>query len=308
MTELISIDRINSKQFIDYISCAISVDCEGYAYHPQPTFGAENENYFLGVNTKGGVIELVLRCKPHICSQWREGYGEDYIQKEYHALKEFQRLDIGYNTANVWALTHGGLLDTDYFLMERLRGSILYWGFKPEYSAQLIENYARAVGRLSNIPLDMSDTLTKRLPEFSMQDKFVLTVKKAMHKYSHNHLMNYALAWLKQHFPAPREKVICHGDLNPSNILTDGDEICGIIDWENIHISDDSLNQLTSIGWIYDRDDLIDTFCHYFQRTREEFHWHLVWWYFTNAFNYNDIGSWEEYNRERLIKEVEYSG
>src|SRR5271155_4953525 len=105
-----SIDIINSKPFLEYISKAIEAECLGYIHQPQESFGRENENYFLGVKTGDKVVELVLRCKPNSVRPSREGYDEDYIRKEFYLLKELERLDLGYKTPKVWGLAHGGLL------------------------------------------------------------------------------------------------------------------------------------------------------------------------------------------------------
>ena len=299
---------VTSKPFLDYISAAIGAECLAHNYPPKETFGRENENYFLGLETKDGLIELVLRCEPREIRPSREGYHEDYISKEYYLLEELQNLPLGYRTPKVWGLMSGGLLETNYFLMERLEGSVLQWNFQPTYTEKLIRNYAEAVAALSNISLDFSATITRLLPEFPLAKTFSVTEVIAKRKYGNEKLMKYALDWLKEHFPRPRNKVISHGDLNPSNILTRNDSICGIIDWENAHISDESLVEVTHIGWIYDREDLIEIFCGEFGRSEEDLKWHLVRWFFANTFNQNEISSWEKYNRERLVRVLGYPG
>jgi aminoglycoside phosphotransferase (APT) family kinase protein len=129
-----SIAAITSRPFLDYISAAIGIECLGYTHPPKETFGRENENYFLGIQTKDGPIELVLRCEPKEMRPSREGYQEDYIAKEFHILRELQNLELGYRTSKVWGLTSGGLLETNYFLMEKLEGSVLHWNFQPNYT------------------------------------------------------------------------------------------------------------------------------------------------------------------------------
>ena len=308
MNRTIAIDNIYSRQFMEYISASVGMKCFEYAQAPQQTFGAENENYFLTISTAEGPLELVLRCKPNYITQYREGYDIDYIIKEYSLLEELQRIDLGYRTSRVWGLRSGELLNTDYFLMEKLPGIPLYWNFLPHYTDALTHNYATAVSELSQIPLSLSDKLTKLLPEFSLAYSFSLIEQKANRNHRHDPLMNYALGWLKEHFPITSRKVIRHGDLNPSNVLTDGDSICGIIDWENAHISDEPIGEITHVGWIYDREDLIDVFCQAFGRSRDELKWHLVKWYFANTFNNNAMGDWEAYNQDRLNDELGYHG
>jgi len=306
MPATIAIDNIYSREFMDYLSETIGVRCREYARQPQQTFGRENENYFLSIGSTAVPVEVVLRCKPNFVTPSREGYDQDYIRKEYLLLEELQRIDIGYRTPKVWGFRSGGLLDTEYYLMEKLTGTPLYWNFLPHYSATLIRNYAKAVSALSQISLSLSQTLTELLPKFSLAHSFQLIEEKAMRKHRQDPLRPYALAWLKEHFPLTSKQVIRHGDLNPSNILTEDDRITGIVDWENAHISDEPLGEITHVGWIYDRAELIDVFCEAFGRSREELKWHLVLWYFGNTFNDNDIGIWETYNRDRLAVELGY--
>jgi len=47
------------------------------------------------------------------------------------------------------------------------------------------------------------------------------------------------LRWLEAHRPAePEDKVICHGDFHPLNILMVGRVVSGVIDWPNVTIAD----------------------------------------------------------------------
>jgi aminoglycoside phosphotransferase (APT) family kinase protein len=48
-----------------------------------------------------------------------------------------------------------------------------------------------------------------------------------------------AMDWLAAHRPpAPERPVICHGDLHPQNILMEGGEVTGVIDWPNTLVAD----------------------------------------------------------------------
>jgi len=41
--------------------------------------------------------------------------------------------------------------------------------------------------------------------------------------------------WLDQHRPEPPESpAICHGDFHPGNVMVDGGEVTGVIDWANV--------------------------------------------------------------------------
>lgn len=41
-----------------------------------------------------------------------------------------------------------------------------------------------------------------------------------------------SFAWLQNHVPpAPKQRVLCHGDLNPTNLLMKSDRVTGVLDW-----------------------------------------------------------------------------
>jgi aminoglycoside phosphotransferase (APT) family kinase protein len=47
------------------------------------------------------------------------------------------------------------------------------------------------------------------------------------------------LQWLLEHRPPePEERVICHGDFHPLNILMEGETVSGVIDWVNTTVAD----------------------------------------------------------------------
>ena len=47
-----------------------------------------------------------------------------------------------------------------------------------------------------------------------------------------------ALGWLLARRPAPRRKVICHGDFHPFNLLIERGSVSGVLDWTQAHLGE----------------------------------------------------------------------
>ena len=57
------------------------------------------------------------------------------------------------------------------------------------------------------------------------------------------------VAWLEDRRPPePRTMAICHGDFHPLNILVDGDQTTGVIDWVNIVIAEPAMDVGSAIA------------------------------------------------------------
>lgn len=56
------------------------------------------------------------------------------------------------------------------------------------------------------------------------------------------------LAWLENHRPASAQAAICHGDFHPLNILADGGEPTGVIDWPNVVIAEPAMDVGSAIA------------------------------------------------------------
>jgi aminoglycoside phosphotransferase (APT) family kinase protein len=60
-----------------------------------------------------------------------------------------------------------------------------------------------------------------------------------------------ALAWLEDRRPRePRTMAICHGDFHPLNILVDGDQTTGVIDWASMVIAEPAMDVGSAIASI----------------------------------------------------------
>ncbi len=57
-----------------------------------------------------------------------------------------------------------------------------------------------------------------------------------------------ALAWLRDHRPAPAQAAICHGDFHPLNILAEDGKPTGVIDWPNVVIAEPSMDVGSAIA------------------------------------------------------------
>ncbi len=51
---------------------------------------------------------------------------------------------------------------------------------------------------------------------------------------------------LVEHLPDPLRPVVAHGDYHPGNVLRDGEEVVGVVDWSNARITDPRLDLATT--------------------------------------------------------------
>ncbi len=57
----------------------------------------------------------------------------------------------------------------------------------------------------------------------------------------------YLLAWLRRRLPVARRISVVHGDLRFGNLLYEGDQLTGLLDWEMTHRGD----PVEDLGWVY---------------------------------------------------------
>jgi len=66
-----------------------------------------------------------------------------------------------------------------------------------------------------------------------------------------------SLDWLVRTRPAPRARVVCHGDFHPLNLLVDGGRVSGVLDWTHAHLGEPEFDaayaSLTLRLWPLDR-------------------------------------------------------
>ncbi|MCG2621297.1 phosphotransferase family protein [Arthrobacter sp. I2-34] len=137
--------------------------------------------------------------------------------------------------------TDPGRLGSAFLIMERLRGTTAGDVFEPPANEGLALQLAEQVGLLHAIGVEdvaddpflagkdlTSEQLKAQLAEFRQ------TVEQYSAPYAS---VLGALDWLEAHVDGiEARQVLVHGDLGFHNVLADGNELTGVLDWELAHL------------------------------------------------------------------------
>lgn len=137
-------------------------------------------------------------------------------------------------------------VDGTFFTSERLRGrmcSSRVDGESAQFSEALLLKLAELLGKLHSLPLENFREYITKYDEMSIFEvtneqryrqklayykKFVRDVPHPPSPY-----ITWLFSWLEANVPEDtRRPVLTHGDYNVHNILREGEEITGIVDWE----------------------------------------------------------------------------
>ncbi len=125
----------------------------------------------------------------------------------------------------------------------------------PELARQLGDQLARIHAirpprdDLSFLPLPMPDAVTIAIAE----------MRRALDKATEARpALEYVLAWLLDHRPAPRPLALVHGDFRTGNYLVEHNQLAGILDWEFCHWGDprEDLGWFCARCWRFGNDAL----------------------------------------------------
>jgi aminoglycoside phosphotransferase (APT) family kinase protein len=309
----------NASRVLKYLADSTALDISLLREPPMPTKGGvENRNYHISVTANKINYDFILRCSPEKIPEWRREYGLYDLHREYRILQELRLLSIGLVTPRVYGYDSGGIFGVPCFVMEHLPGKYLTFHFDPSYDESLIHEMAHAVAEVSNIAYESNAWLKTNLPRWTM-DKVLAWFERESHRFRDDPLVLYALSWLRDHLPASRKLVMCHGDPNPSNFLVKDNHIYAVVDWEFACLKDDPLDDLLCVGWLLDRKDwnpaadllttkrLRNLFCQAQDRDVEELKWFEVRGWFGGTYvNYNQ--ALFQTHRKGLAQAVGYQG
>ena len=263
----------NVPRLLEYLSGAIGRNVSSLNGRPRLLAGgAENRNYHCSVGVDGSDLECVLRCQPENIPEWRRDWGLYDLEREFRVLQELPALNIGLATPKVYGFSDR--LGVPSFLMERLPGTPLEHEYRPSYG-EILPAYARAVATISTIAVESSSWLMANLTRRTIDDEMAWSEEKSR-RFRNDPMRNYSLSWLREHRPPSRPLVMSHGDPNPSNCLTTGGRITGVVDWEFACLTDDPLGGLLRVTWLYQWEAFRPLFCRAMQRDVADLTWHFV--------------------------------
>lgn len=234
--------------------------------------GAQNRSYACSVLAGGEVLECVMRCEPASIPPWRQGWGFYDLEREFGILREIHAFDFGVSTPRAHGLSDA--LGVPGFLMDRLPGAPMAHDYRPSDRA-VVPEYARLVAATSKVAVAEDSWLRRNLVEWTMDTQLAWADEKSQH-VADEPLRNYSLAWLREHRPAVQPLLMSHSDPNPGNWLAENGRITGLVDWEFARLTDDPINGLLRITWLYQSEELVRVFCEALDRDPADFSWHLA--------------------------------
>ncbi|MBW8827251.1 MAG: phosphotransferase family protein [Acidobacteria bacterium] len=145
-------------------------------------------------------------------------------------------------------------------LLERLPGASAFVFASPEEHAAVGRQYVELVAALHTLDLDALDLpnvprptspVDHALVDLAQWDDFV--TRRRMTEADPT--LAVASAWLHEHAPTSVQRTsLIHGDCGPGNLLHQGGNVTGMIDWELAHIGD----PMDDLAWWWFREDLHD--------------------------------------------------
>jgi aminoglycoside phosphotransferase (APT) family kinase protein len=205
----------------------------------------------LDARAEGGprTLELVLRRDP-------PGRTGDFSDRrlEFELLRCARGAGVPVPRVH-WACSDPGVLETPFFLMERLEGETIPRRLLRD------EAYARAregmVGELGAIlaRIHAVDFDRRRLrglerpkPGRSPAEDQLATSLAAVRELAPepHPILELAARWLERRLPRDQRQTLVHGDYRVGNVMFDTKGVVAILDWELAHVGD----PVEDLGWL----------------------------------------------------------
>jgi aminoglycoside phosphotransferase (APT) family kinase protein len=243
-------DQALSGQVLAYVRRRFDDDSLAFRMAPKPiVHGADTRTLeFELVGDAMAGQGFVLRIFPDRVFRTR-GAGE---RARLEAAIQGALVGAGYPAAPVVDVGATGVLDGPFILMERLAGAALLeqlgslgsqGGFRipsamtvvreastlpfvPHLLAQAQHRLHALDARILVSGLDASGVAEESLTV----DAHLRTITETTDNLGLDEL-GTILGWLRDHRPAEVRRVICHGDIQPLNVLTRRYQVSGVVDW-----------------------------------------------------------------------------
>jgi len=159
--------------------------------------------------SSGELRKFTLRCP----GDWGD---QDYTKK---ALREFRKFQIAFQSGLLSPKPIACFEDRNFFVLDYLEGS-------PNLSQSHAEEYVNVatkhLAQVHQIPLKVAEH--EWLPRVSLSPEdtdWQPKVREILNAHGH---------------PAEEPTTLCHGDPWPGNMLWHGNQLVGLIDWEEVHV------------------------------------------------------------------------
>lgn len=207
--------------------------------------GAIQENWSISPTDTAQSWALVLRKNSATVLETSSGR-----EQEYHLLTKLYEYGIQVPKP-LYFSKKPNFLHSDFFIMQKIYG--MTEGHKlvrlnqPEQQQKILQNIGTQLAKIHQIEqdLDIENFLIKPnkenyLPQMIADFNVQLDLLKRQQP-----VLEFAIQWMKQNTPQVDDLVLVHGDYRTGNIMVDGDQVSGILDWEFTHWGD----RREDIGW-----------------------------------------------------------
>jgi len=192
--------------------------------------GQSNPTFLLAM----GGEELILRKQPPGALL----PSAHAVDREYRVISALQDTDVPVPRTLLYS-DDRAIIGTPFYVMERLRGRILWNPALPEIAVGERRAYWRAMAE-ALARLHRADWRALGLSDFGRPGNYFArqiarwTRQWADSKTRENPAIDRLCAWLPERVPDDEETTICHGDYRIDNLMFDPVEprVIGILDWE----------------------------------------------------------------------------
>lgn len=232
-----------------------------------PAAGASNETLLFDLSWQqdGRQHEqaLVARLQPS-----GPGVFPQYdLDQQYRAMSLLADTDVPVPVLSGFE-ADPAVLGTPFYLMERIAGNVITenppyhmagWFFElsPQERATVWRNGIRAAACVNRQDwralgfgyLDRPELgATPLQQQFAFYRRFLIYAEARGRPYPK---LRAVQGWLEAHQPAHEPVALCWGDAKAANLLLDGTEVVGVLDWEMVHLG----NPVDDLAWWMTLDD-----------------------------------------------------
>lgn len=194
-------------------------------------------------------LELVLRRDP-------PGRTGDFSDR----LLEFELLRCaevgGVPVPRVhWASADPGVLDTPFFLMDRLSGETIPRRLLRDeaYAAAregMVTELGAILARIHAVDFEQPSLRGLERPgagRSPAEDQLAVSLAAVRELAPQPHpILELAARWLERRLPRSDRRTLVHGDYRVGNVMFDGDGVVAVLDWELAHVGD----PVEDLGWL----------------------------------------------------------
>jgi aminoglycoside phosphotransferase (APT) family kinase protein len=194
-------------------------------------------------------LELVLRRDP-------PGRTGDFSERrlEFELLRCAQATGVPVPRVH-WACADPGVLDTPFFLMDRLSGETIPRRLLRDeaYAAAregMVDELGAILARVHAVDVDQPPLRGLERPRADRspaEDQLAVSLAAVRELAPQPHpALELAARWLERRLPQSDRRTLVHGDYRVGNVMFDARGVVAILDWELAHVGD----PVEDLGWL----------------------------------------------------------